>query len=438
MQWKNWFRSSPPASAPPAASKSPWPADAWDSVRVLAALYVRGAPPFVEWNDPEYPARADLEPMFRASIKVYQLHLWLSMYLLKRGEVEASMLRDAVPHAIQALVPDAGVREAIRDALCLQADALQHFMNLPDEARSRAMRATGLATIPQWHFARYLLATDPDSPFREPGGVPKGERQALAARMEKACDAAQDVFEPMLQAIEHFDATTLPGWDWSPSMGAHERHLQRRKDNPLFAPERRHITVSDVYAARLLDKQNHDEAAAALKSIGRELASFQMSGEWDRFLNDRKAQIEALQYRILGMHRRGDHLRERAAFLRGHAVGFMRDALKAVAPAQLAGLEKAEAQHAQFLARVPSDWSWQVFRGDVIPDDEAVEALLCEDVEVIEQVVREETRPDREPTEFLEGARAQLREMAPILEELKDEIPQLAEKLFILGVRVEA
>jgi hypothetical protein len=437
MGWKLWQKSS--VSAPtsqPSSASTDWPTEACDSIRALAALHRRDVDPFTEWRHLEFAVDQKLESLFRKHVRVHRVNTWFSMYLLQRGEVEAGMLRDAFPYMMDELFPNAGMRERSRDLLVLQADAIDYFLRLSDEVKEAAVNGTTLESTPQWHFALHLLRVDPDSPFATKGRVPETQRRALAACLEKASDDAQDTFAPMLQAIQRFDASKLPYWEWSKTLGAHERHLQRRHNNPLFAPGRRVVTVSDVYSARVLDAKDYEEASQALMAIGEELRDFKFTPHWHVVLNEKKAQIEALEYRIAGMDRRGDKLRPRVQFLRKHAIGYMTDILKTFNPARLPGIEEAETAHARFFAQNSSDWSWQVYRGDVIPDDEASQALLSESAESIAQIVKGAGQ-FQHPHGFLPRARAELLPIVRGAYAAGHNIPGLERKLEILGIRVK-
>lgn len=423
MGWKLWGKST--------SSSASWPEEANDSLRVLAAMYGRDTPPFTEWREPRFPIDRELETLFRANVRAYQLHVWFAMYLVEHDEVEAGMLRDAFPFVMDELFPGQGMGESVRDLLELQVYASDYFMDLSAEDRKAAMQATTLESIPQWHYACYLLAYDPESPYLPGDEVPENQKRALAACMEKACDAAKEAFTPLLKAIKRFDASKLPGCKWSENMGAHERHLCRRQGNPLFAPERRAVTVSDVYAARVLDAKDFNEVSAALQSLGRQLADVQLDRNWNVTLDKIRKQLETLQYHVAGMDRRGDDLKPRVKFLKDHAVGFTKDMLKHIDPSQVPAIEKAEALQAQFLAE-KGDWSWQVLRGDVIPDDEIVEALLCESAEAIAQVGAKDYKMG--PIDFLTSARITAVEIARRMRAEGREAPGMEEKLKALGV----
>jgi hypothetical protein len=425
MDWKFWGKS--------ASSSAGWPEEANDSLRLLAAMYGRDTSPFTEWREPRFSIDHELEPLFRANVRAYQLHVWFAMYLAEHGEVQAGMLRDAFPLVMDELFPSKGMGDRTGDLLELQASACAHFMNLPAEVRNAAMQATTLESIPQWHYACYLLVSDPESSYLPEDEVPESQKRALAACMEKACDAAKDAFTPLLKAIKRFDAAKLPGCKWSEKMGAHERHLWRRQYNPLFAPERRAVTVSDVYAARVLDTKDFNEVSTALQSLGRQLADLQPDRDWNVTLDKIRKQLEALQYHVAGMDRRGDDLRSGVKFLKDHAVGFATDILKHIDPSQVPNIEKAEALQAQFLAE-KGDWSWQVLRGDVIPDDEIVEALLCESAEAIAQVVIGAKDYKMGPIDFLTSARITAVEIARRVRAEGSEVPGMEEKLKALGV----
>jgi hypothetical protein len=341
------------------------------------------------------------------------------------------------------IVPNEGMLDRINNLLEAQSYAVDYFIALPDEQKAAATAPTATLELTlEWHLAFYLLVFNPDSPFVEPDEVPEGQQRALAACLQNASNEAQHAFAPMVLAIRHFDVARLAGWEWwSETMGARERHLQRRHQNPVFAPERRVVTASDVYSARLLDAKDYDEALETLKSIGKALVDFQPVNNWEATLNGMKAQLETLQLRILGMDRRGADLRPKTELLRSHAIGYMTDLLKQVDPGQLPAIEELEARRVQFLARYPCDWSWQVYRGDVIPDDEAALALLCESVESIAQIVKGAEELGQHPIDAshatcLSHAKAEFADIARTLHATGHEIPRFEEKLRILGQRV--
>ena len=428
MRWKFWQK--PEAStASHAWSSINWPADACDSLRALAALYLRDVHRFTEWRAEGFAIESGLESLFRRTVKAHQLHVWFALYLAQRGEVEAKMLRDALPHVMDELEPNEEMGDRIHNLLEAQSCAVDYFSELSAEEKAAAADPPDLESTLEWHLAFYLLVFNPDSPFVEPDEVPDGQQHALAACLRKASHEAQSAFEPMLMAIERFDPARLAGWEWwSQTMGPRERHLQRRHQNPIFAPQRHIVTASDLYPARLLDAREYDEVFARLKSIGGVLADFKPRHDWATTLNDMKKELEALQRTILGMDRRGDDLRRKVEVLRGHAVGYMRDLLEHFDPAQLSRLDEAEGRGAQFMARHPCDWSWQVYRGDVIPDDEAVQALLCESSASIAQVAQ------CGEASFLSLARAEAAELARTLRAAGHEIPELDMKLRALGL----
>ena len=88
-------------SVPP--SLADWPTEACDSLRSLAALHTRDAYPFTDWYDPQFPVERDLQSLFHKHVKVHRLHVWFSMYVMRRGEVEAAMLRDTPPHWMEEI-----------------------------------------------------------------------------------------------------------------------------------------------------------------------------------------------------------------------------------------------------------------------------------------------------------------------------------------------
>ena len=61
--------------------------------------------------------------------------------------------------------------------------------------------------------------------------------------------------------------------------GAHERHLQRRFNNPLFAPERRQVSLADVIAAQELDSDEQARFAEEFRGLVEEAASLRPNEE---------------------------------------------------------------------------------------------------------------------------------------------------------------
>lgn len=60
---------------------------------------------------------------------------------------------------------------------------------------------------------------------------------------------------------------------WSTVPGCFERHLQRRKDNPLFPIERRKISNTEVVKAQQMDQSEQEFFIASVKKLGADLES---------------------------------------------------------------------------------------------------------------------------------------------------------------------
>jgi len=76
---------------------------------------------------------------------------------------------------------------------------------------------------------------------------------------------------------------------FSSQPGMHERHLQRKLNNPLF--EQQHITHSDITAAQILDNQAHDRFMPDFNSLLQEVAN--LSGQVEtETLNELKARLD--------------------------------------------------------------------------------------------------------------------------------------------------
>jgi hypothetical protein len=112
-------------------------------------------------------------------------------------------------------------------------------------------------------------------------------------------EQALTVFKPMIQAVA-FDPHSLPNWKWSAQPGAVERHLQRRRNNPLFPLHRRMVTSSDVYEARLADNRALADIRQDLAEVAREF--FDKTGlppDWHSFLKDLRERLDKLEERRL-------------------------------------------------------------------------------------------------------------------------------------------
>ena len=137
MRWKFWQK--PEAStASHAWSSINWPADACDSLRALAALYLRDVHPFTEWRAEGFAIESGLESLFRRTVKAHQLHVWFALYLAQRGEVEAKMLRDALPHVMDELEPNEEMGDRIHNLLEAQSCAVDYFSELSAEEKAAA------------------------------------------------------------------------------------------------------------------------------------------------------------------------------------------------------------------------------------------------------------------------------------------------------------
>lgn len=168
--------------------------------------------------------------------------------------------------------------------------------------------------------------------------------------------------------------------------GSHERHLRRRCDNPLFPPERRQITQTDVDSARAADAQEYREFRAQFHQLLQEAG--EMAGSVDtELVLGLKERIEQLYEQCAAFG--GDHAKEKEGLLRLNDV--IMGAVRRAAgddPVAMAELEKEQAARQLHLQLLEYPLVADLLRDDTpIEAQDLVPTLLSEDPESVRVVM---------------------------------------------------
>jgi hypothetical protein len=438
MSWKFWKKpvtQNVPSAGEFVVPAIQWNTDAYDSMKFLFGMYVRDVPPFSLWRDSDAQLLPSLEELASTNAKAYQLWFWFAGYQQRRGTIEAVMLPEAFFHLFETSAPDTDLSDQIRWLFDFQEKGLLAFEETPPDKKGAVDAAMGAEMPPEYYLAMYQLLGFPDSPYRDgKTELPEEQQRALSLCLLNARMVALKVFTPMLDAIITFDPARITSWRWSEPLGAHERHLQRRHDNPLFPPGRRRVTATDVFRARLLDAKAHVDAFDELEAIRKELRETELPRDWFSYLNAKREQIEDLQDRIWCMDQRGDDLKPMGERLRAFVVGTMLDTMKGHNAEGAAAIEEAEVLHAQRQAFFSSNFLRQLInRAPVIPPDEIVPALLCENESSLRVIVNG-MEHDQALHESLAHARTGALDIVRAARATGAALPEIEHKLQILGV----
>jgi hypothetical protein len=194
----------------------------------------------------------------------------------------------------------------------------------------------------------------------------------------------------MQEAVQTFDAAKIPFWKWTLAIGAHERHLQRRHNNPLFEPTRRIVTGADVYGARLKDAKARADLIRDLDALRAELRATELPPAWFDYLNKMRVRAEAVVTRITMQGRATADQKLRADQTRAYIVGIMRDALATKGEDQVVEIDEAEKLYAASQNMALIEWRNQVRHPEeIIPPQEVIPALLSEDLGSLRAIVNE-------------------------------------------------
>jgi hypothetical protein len=417
-------KEADPPVTPPSASSLAWRTDAYESVKCLWGMYINELAPFSEWHDLNAPLLPQLEEMAGTNVKGYQLWLWFDIYRRRRGAIESRMLQDAFCDLFN---PGS---DQINWLLDFQAKGVRFVAEMPSEKKASVEKAFGCKMPIEFYLPMHQLLSFPDSPYAEgKHEMPDAQHHALTLCLVKGAVAANELFTPMLDAIQNFDASRIPSWKWLDALGAHERHLRRRQNNPLFAAERHLVTVSEVYEARILDAKAHDAALDELRQIRNELRDTDVSHNWYDFLKKMHKRVRAAQHRIASMDRCGDELKPFAEKLLAFVRDCMREWISENNPEGLASLEEAQKIDAQYDATFSSDWICQI---SDIPSAERTASLLTDPVSSLTAIVRT-LESSSGLREVLVIARPEALDLVRKARSEGHQLPGIEEKLKILG-----
>jgi hypothetical protein len=206
VDWKFWNKTSAPS---PAASERP--TDTYEASGHLLGMLMRAdTPPFLNWKAPGVVFTPNVENVAQSATKGYLLALWFWVFAEKHGVVAARMARDTFCLLADEAQPSTG--DILDNLVELQNRLIQSFDATPIEQRS-FVQSGQMVTLPMEFFlATGFLLQSPDSPYYGRSGVDfEGNDIKLAGCLRTATEEALPLFKPMVQAIQGFDARTLPG-----------------------------------------------------------------------------------------------------------------------------------------------------------------------------------------------------------------------------------
>ena len=431
MSWKLPFKAKVVSLKAPTVV---WPSDAYDSVRLLFGMYVKKTHPFSDWRSADAALDPAVEDLAAVSVTGYQLLLWFIMYGQQRGNIEAIMLKDAFCHLFLEAESSSDMESQVHWMLNFQEEAFNYYVNLSDDRKKSVIDGKEVELPQEYFIALYHLYGFPDSPYANDKAPLDGQERQLALCLAQGRFSMQSIFVPMQQAIQTFDAAKIPFWKWTTAIGAHERHLQRRQNNPLFSSGRRIITGADVYDARLKDAQARSALIRDLDALRAELRGTELPDSWFDYLNTMRVRAEEILTRVAMQGRAAADQKARADRTRGYVVGIMRDTLATKGADQVAGIDEAEVLYATSQKMALIEWRNQVQHpANIIPPQEIIPALLSEDIDSFKAIVNEmETAPTLKNA--LANARTGALDIVRQTVSAGYNIPGIEEKLEVLGV----
>jgi hypothetical protein len=428
VDWKFWNKTSSPTPA-----ESERPTDTHEASGHLLGMLMRAdAPPFSNWKAQDVVFAPNVENTAQSATKGYLLALWFWVFAEKHGVVAARMARDTFCLLAEDAQPSTG--EVLDNLIELENRLIQSFDATPIEQRSFVQNGQTVALPMEFFLATGFLLQSPDSPYYARPGVDfEGNDIKLAGCLRSATEQALPIFKPMVQAIQGFDARTLPRWKWSAAPGAKERHLQRRYSNPLFPLHRQVVTSSDVYEARVADHQALANIRNELAELAREFYGLtELPADWHPLLNGLRERLDQLEDHRLMAGGENELLGGAIAELRSKVMDVWRSALHNNAR-HLATLEQAESvQRERRTALFATDWMCQLrSHSSPIPPQEVVAALLSDSPTEIERaVVALQAEPQLHST--LENCRSYAQRLVAEVRAGGHSLPDIDDKLRIL------
>ncbi len=225
-------------------------------------------------------------------------------------------------------------------------------------------------------------------------------------------------------------------WQWAETMGAKERHLQRRHNNSLFPLARREVSALEVYIARLADQTERKDAIETLAEIQTELQKEELSLAGLGHLNVMRKRIESVSDRIDKQGKHSKDLKARATALRHSVVGAILERYKTDNAESYALIENAEKLYAEREALFDNEWLHATRGpGSTIPKDEIGPSVLSESNDDIRRIVALH-EADKSLHSSLQALRSWVEQIVRQARENGDELSEINEKLSILGVAV--
>jgi len=394
---------------------------------------MQDTPPFSRGYHPDValsPAQCEKAGFYA---NAYQVWLWFAMYCQRRDAVEAAMLRDHFYALLDRVAGEKGFGAQV-SGLFEAPDRAPNSAHHLTHARLGA--AAHVEVSPEYRTGMHQLPAFPRAPRRAANmAIVEEDARRFGQCVQNAKINAQDVIVPMLEFIHAFDPTQIRVWQWAATMGAKERHLQRRHKNSLFPRDRREVSALEVYTARVADQTEREEASETLAEIQTELQRAELSVASLGVLNTMRKRIESVSDRIDKQGRHSKDLKARATVLRQSVVGSVLERYTDNVESY-ALIENAEKLYAEREARFDNEWLHATRGpGSTIPKDEIGPSVLSERNDDIRRIVALH-EADKSLHSSLQALRSWVEQIVRQARENGDELSEINEKLSILGVAV--
>ena len=371
-----------------------------------------------QWRQVNSSATSEADAKFPMACESYQLSIFTDL-LTQRFGPQISSIFDASLNAVMDVDSGIGLYPRFKDAIA-RAHQLGPAEIGPNEPKLRM----------DWRVAQQLLSI-----VAEPEQSKQNLLPALAESLSYARIWAESTYPGVVAKIE-FDPLSIAMVQresaykgvtnrWRQAPGCFERQLQRMEGNPLFPEDRRHPTDEDILQAREKDDADLKQLDSDVQKL---FDDFKSLNEGGKVQGSRLT--DYLQHRV-------EPLMARAAEI-GDLPSAQRciPALKNLIIACLTNLKKSAGVDLSIESFEPT-WRYktcvfiaQCHRDDTPIDRFAVEALLCENTQTVENVLNVYREWDP-------GIIDSMREMARLHLELADldgfDLPGADEKLALLG-----